>query len=287
MGNYRISKQLASRGLLSDAWAGLADDGRAVTVLRRKDPWARAASFAEQFTPWQRGWQSLRQAEGLVPLVEVGLAEGVVCVVQEFVEGEPLRLALTLGATPPGKLLLSIMETVAVVLQAARGLHALAQLSLVHGDVSASTLILGADGTARLEALGVAAAHGPDATLGPARSELLALSPEEASGERAPTTDVFRLGLLWLELLTGKPAFGGSSYAEVKARFEQFPGVTPGHFSAFPQPVATLLAMMLAKAPRGGGAAIDAPDVVRVPTCSRAPPTRGARQARFRGQHRG
>lgn len=99
--------------------------------------------------------------------------------------------------------------------------------------------------------------------------------------------NVFRLGLLWLELLTGKPAFGGSSYAEVKARFEQFPGVTPGHFSAFPQPVATLLAMMLAKAPRGGGAAIDAPDVVRVPTCSRAPPTRGARQARFRGQHRG
>ncbi len=257
MGNYRISKQLASRGLLSDAWAGLADDGRAVTVLRRKDPWARAASFAEQFTPWQRGWQSLRQAEGVVPLVEVGLAEGAVCVVQEFVEGEPLRLALTSGATPPGKLPLSIMETVAVVLQAARGLHALAQLSLVHGDVSASTLILGADGTARLEALGVAAAHGPDATLGPARSELLALSPEEASGERAPTTDVFRLGLLWLELLTGKPAFGGSSYAEVKARFEQFPGVTPGHFSAFPQPVATLLAMMLAKAPGARPAVTD------------------------------
>jgi len=257
MGNYRISKQLASRGLLSDAWAGLADDGRAVTVLRRKDPWARAASFAEQLTPWQRGWQSLRQAEGLVPLVEVGLAEGAVCVVQEFVEGEPLRLALTSGATPPGKLPLSIMETVAVVLQAARGLHALAQLSLVHGDVSASTLILGADGTARLEALGVAAAHGPDATLGPARSELLALSPEEASGERAPTTDVFRLGLLWLELLTGKPAFGGSSYAEVKARFEQFPGVTPGHFSAFPQPVATLLAMMLAKAPGARPAVTD------------------------------
>jgi hypothetical protein len=257
MGNYRISRQLASRGLLSDAWAGLADDGRAVTVLRRKDPWARAASFAEQFTPWQRGWQSLRQAEGVVPLFEVGLAEGAVCVVQEFVEGEPLRLALTSGATPPGKLPLSIMETVAVVLQAARGLHALAQLSLVHGDVSASTLLLGADGTARLEAIGVAAAHGPDATLGPARSELLALSPEEASGERAPTTDVFRLGLLWLELLTGKPAFGGSSYAEVKARFEQFPGVTPGHFSAFPQPVATLLAMMLAKAPGARPAVTD------------------------------
>lgn len=93
-------------------------------------------------------------------------------------------------------------------------------------------------------------------------------------------------GCLWLELLTGKPAFGGSTYAEVKARFEQFPGVTPGHFSAFPQPVATLLAMMLAKAPRGGGAAIDLTRRRLSPQSSRAPPTRGARQARFRGQHR-
>ncbi len=250
MGTYRLAKQLSPRGLVTDAWAGLSDDGRAVTVLRRKDPWAQGSAFLERFTTWQRGWSALREAEGVLPLFEVGLADGAVCVVQDFMESEPVRTALA-GPAPPGKTPFSIVESLAIVIQAARGLRSLSQLNppLMHGDVSASTLLLGADGTVRLEAIGVASAHPPDATQGPARSELLCLSPEELEGRAGPTTDVFRLGLVWLELLTGKPAFGANNHAEVKARFEKFPGVTAGHFPSLPPQVAAALAMMLSKAP--------------------------------------
>lgn len=258
MSTYRLARPLASPSLLTESWAGLSDTGRPVLVLRRKEPWAQQPGFFERFAPSGSGWRVVRQAEGVLPLVEVGQAEGISCVVQDFMEGESLRSAL-LGPSPPGKTPFSVVESVAVVLQAARGLLALEQLnpSLMHGDVSASTLLLGNDGAVRLEAIGVAAAHLADPGLGPARSELLTLSPEELEGRAGPTSDVFRLGLVWLELLTGKPAFGGTTHAEVKARFEKFPGVTPGHFPSLPQPIPMVLAMMLSKSPTTRPAASD------------------------------
>ena len=250
MSTYRLARHLTSPSLLTDGWAGISDTGRPVVVLRRKEPWAQQPGFFERFAAAQRGWQALRQADGILPLVEVGQADGVVCVVQDFVESEALRVAL-LGPAPLGKPAFSVMESVAVVLQAARGLLSLEQLSpaLMHGDVSASTLLLGSEGSVRLEALGLATAHLVDPALGPARSELLTLSPEELEGGAGRASDIFRLGLVWLELLTGKPAFGGTTHAEVKARFEKFPGVTPGHFPSLPQPIPMVLAMMLSKAP--------------------------------------
>lgn len=244
MSTYRLARHLASPSLLTDSWAGISDTGRPVVVLLRKEPWAQQAGFFERFAAAQRGWQALRQADGILPLVEVGQAEGAVCVVQDFTESEALRMALL------GKPAFSVVESVAVLLQAARGLLSLEQLSpLTHGDVSASTLLLGNDGAVRLEAIGVAAAHLVDPALGPARSELLTLAPEELVGRAGPASDIFRLGLVWLELLTGKPAFGGTTHAEVKARFEKFPGVTPAHFPSLPQPIAMVLATMLSKAP--------------------------------------
>ncbi len=258
MGTYRLAKHLNSPSLLTDSWAGISDAGRPVLVLERKAPWAQQPQFFERFAATQRGWQVLRQADGVLPLVEVGQADGSIYVVQSFFESEPLRLAMS-GAAPPGRTPFSVVESVAVILQAARGLLSLDQLdpSVMHGDVCASTLLLGSDGAVRFEAIGMASAHLADPSLGPARAELLTLSPEELDGQADPTSDIFRLGLVWLELLTGKPAFGGTSWAEVKARFAQFSGVTPGHFTALPQPIPMVLAMMLSKAPASRPAVSD------------------------------
>lgn len=250
MGTYRLARHLTSPSLLTDSWAGLSDAGRPVLVLRRKAPWAEQPGFEDRFTTTLRGWMALRQADGVLPLLEVGQADGVTCVVQDFIESEPLRVAMQ-GTAPPGKTAFSVVESVAIVLQAARGLLSLDQLnpSLIHGDVCASTLLLARDGSVRLEAIGVAAAHLQDPTHGPPRGELLTLSPEELQGQATSASDVFRLGLVWLELLTGRPAFGGTTHAEMKVRFEKFPGVTPQHFPTLPQPIPMVLAMMLAKAP--------------------------------------
>lgn len=243
MGTYRVSRPLSPTSLLLDTSPGVSDDGAPITVLRFKDPWT-STGFFERHANWQRGWLAAGAVEGLVGFVEAGQAGSVPCVVQAGGERESVRAALRASGKP-----FSGLESVAVVLQLARGLAALEAQGVTHGDVACASAVLGLDGSARLEAIGVAAATPPDATLGPARSELTCLSREEASGERGAKSDVFRLGLVLLELLTGKLPFSATTWAEVKTRYENFPAVTAGHFANLPSPTPALLVAMLARSP--------------------------------------
>lgn len=248
MGSFRLSKRLPSSSLLSESWAGTTVTGRPVVAHVRREPWAKQAGFGARYAGSGRGWQGLRQA-GIVPLVEVGQANGAAWVVEEFVEGETLRQVLTAAATlrsPIGP-----AEATALALQVTRGLGALQRLlpPLHHGDVSPSTIVLSNDGEARLGQVGLAPAHDADSGLGPARSELACLSPEELTGPSTAASDVFRVGLVALELMTGRTLFSGQSHAEVAARAEKYPGLTPQHFPSFPPAIAALLAQALAKHP--------------------------------------
>ncbi|MCA2977766.1 MAG: protein kinase, partial [Myxococcaceae bacterium] len=247
MGAYKLDRLWWST-VVSDAWLGTTVTGRPVVAHVRRDPWAAASGFVARYAPLARGWNGLRQP-GVVPLVEVGQAGGVCWVVEEFVEGETLR-ALLVAATA-AKVKLAPVEATAMVLQLCRGLVALDRLipPLVHGDVSAASVMVGADGEVRLSSVGVAAAHDADATLGPARAELGGIAPEELTASAGSATDVFRLGLVWLELLTGRAVFTGATHAEVQARVQKYPGLSAKHFPGFPPAVAQVLSSMLAKAP--------------------------------------
>jgi serine/threonine-protein kinase len=243
MGSFKLARRWSSTAL-SDAWLGTSVTGRPVVAHVRREPWSKSSGLAGRYAPFVRGWQGLRQP-GVVPLIEVGLANGNAWVVEEFIEGESLRAVLTAAAS--AKTRLAPLEATAVVLQAARGLLALQRLlpPLTHGDVSAATTVVGVDGDVRLAVVGLASAHEADATLGPARAELFCIAPEETVAAAGSATDVFRLGLVWLEALTGRTVFSGATPAEVQARLEQYQGLGARHFPGFPAPIAQLLAAML------------------------------------------
>ncbi|MDP1920869.1 MAG: protein kinase [Myxococcales bacterium] len=247
MGAYRLSKRLSS-SLLTDVWAGTTVTGKPIVAHTRKAPWSKATSFAARLAPYGRGWLGLRQP-GVVPLIEVGLSNGTAWVVEEFIEGETARALMNAALTQ--KAPLTLHEALAIAAQAARGLSTLGKQlpPLNHGDVCGSSVIISKDGEVRLGLIGVAASQEADATLGPARAELFSIAPEELTGSATPATDVFRLGLVFLELVTGRTLFSGTTFAEVKARVEKYPGLTAQHFPALPPPIASLLASMLAKSP--------------------------------------
>lgn len=247
MGAYRLSKRLSS-SLLTDVWAGTTVTGKPIVAHTRKAPWSKVTSFAARLAPYGRGWLGLRQP-GVVPLIEVGLSNGTAWVVEEFIEGETARTLMNAALTQ--KAPLTLHEALAIAAQAARGLSTLGKQlpPLNHGDVCGSSLVISTDGEVRLGVIGVAASQEADATLGPARAELFTIAPEELTGPATPATDVFRLGVVFLELVTGRTLFSGTTYAEVKARVEKYPGLTAQHFPALPPPIASLLASMLAKNP--------------------------------------
>lgn len=248
MGSFKLARRLPSTSILTEPWLGTTVTGRPVVAHLCKEPWAKT-NFVTRFAGFHRGWQGLRQA-GVAPLLEVGQApNGGLWVVEEFIEGETARTLM--NAALAQKSPLSVAEALAIAQQVARGLVTLSRQipPLHHGDVCGSTIIVGTDGDVRLGGVGLAEAIDADGTLGPARAELFVMAPEALSLGSTPQSDVFKLGLVLLELLTGRTLFAGTSHAEVKARAEKYPGLTPQHFPNFPPAVAAVLAAMLAKEP--------------------------------------
>jgi TolB-like protein len=160
----------------------------------------------------------------IVPLFDVGEREGVRYAVAELVEGETLRARLADGPLP-------IKEAVEIAAQIAEGLAAAHEKGVVHRDVKPENVILSRAGFARILDFGLAKRSEP--TIGAlvsedevTRSAMLTepgvvagtvgyMSPEQVRGEPVDgRSDIFSLGVVLWEMLTGKRPFRGDSPIE-------------------------------------------------------------------------
>jgi serine/threonine protein kinase len=113
---------------------------------------------------------------------------------------------------------LSHDEAVELVLQACAGLQHAHEAGLVHRDVKPANLLLREDGVLKIADFGIARAA--DATELTKQGTILGtaayLAPEQAAGEQVgPPADIYSLGAVLYELLTGRPPFQVDSLAEL------------------------------------------------------------------------
>lgn len=137
-------------------------------------------------------------------------------IVMEWVEGETLRARiLERGALP----LDEAGALVEKVLEAAAHLHA---VGVVHRDIKSGNVMLAADGTAKLGDFGLAKGETLGATLtetGVALGTPGYMAPEVIRGGPAtPASDLYSIGAMLFEMLTGRMPFQGSSALEVASR---------------------------------------------------------------------
>jgi serine/threonine protein kinase/class 3 adenylate cyclase len=125
----------------------------------------------------------------------------------EFVEGESLRSTLNRFGT------LSIRKTVQIGQQVCEGLQEAHAQGIVHRDLKPENVILDQNGNVKLMDFGIArsvsvTSTSPDVVMGtPAY-----MAPEQAEGKAADSrADIYALGLLLYEMLTGIPAFVGDT----------------------------------------------------------------------------
>ncbi len=135
---------------------------------------------------------------------EIGeTAEGQLFIVMSYYEGETLKNKIEGGA-------LDITETIKIILQIAEGLNKAHEKGIVHRDIKPANIFITNEGIIKILDFGLAKSSGrtqlteTESTTGTCNY----MSPEQALGEEADQrTDIWALGIVMYEMLTGKPPF--------------------------------------------------------------------------------
>lgn len=219
---YRVGALLGAGGMGEVYAAEHADLGRAVALKILYPNHSQDHAVTRRFRMEARAIASLSHPN-LVQVLDFGTtADGRLFYAMERLNGETLRECLrNTGRLSPA-------ETVRVGAAVARGLAAAHAAGLVHRDLKPENIFLVRDGGVKLLDFGVAKATDP-ALLGGVEvqttraGELFGspayMAPEQASGRPVDArTDIYALGVVLYECLTGTPVFEGATMVEVLAR---------------------------------------------------------------------
>ncbi|HEX2074773.1 MAG TPA: serine/threonine-protein kinase [Geodermatophilus sp.] len=263
---YELLSLLASGGM-GQVWRArdlLLDRPVAVKVLRSEftgDP-----SFLARFRSEARLTARLTHPN-IATLFDYGEArttagEHLAYLVMELVEGEPLSAVLAREGR------LTVDRTLEVIRQTAAGLAAAHASGVVHRDIKPANLLVRSDGIVKITDFGIAwsTSSVPLTRTGQVMGTAHYLSPEQVQGAKAgPAADVYAVGLVAYECLSGRRAFDGESLAQIALRQVQEP--PPPLPAEVPEAVRGLLERALAKDPADrfpdGAALCHAVDQVR------------------------
>jgi len=186
----------------------------------------------------------------IVPLHDSGQAGDLLYYVMPFVEGESLRAHMArFGA-------LSMEEAVDIARDVAAALDYAHRQQVVHRDIKPENVMMH-EGEAMVTDFGIAkavrAAGSENITqTGVAIGTPAYMSPEQASGEREPDgrSDIYSLGCMLYEMLTGQPPFTGpTAQAMITKRFLEPPPSTRSHRAGVPEDLDRTVQRAMARQP--------------------------------------
>src|SRR5262249_2405745 len=134
------------------------------------------------------------------------------------------------GAAQPEREAASLVQTLA------RAVHYMHQRGILHRDLKPNNVLLTADGTPKITDFGLAKLMDQDGSA--TRTEMLLgtpnyMAPEQAAGDTGAIgvpADIYSLGAILYQLLTGRPPFDGASALETLQRVRNEEPSTPRHW---------------------------------------------------------
>ncbi|MFE5375344.1 serine/threonine-protein kinase [Streptomyces mirabilis] len=239
-------QELLGRGAMGEVWRACDHLlGRPVAV---KLLHAEEAEDAERFRLEAQIGARLNHPN-VVGMYDFGSHHDQPHLVMELVDGWNLAQERSLRRVLPPD------EAAAITAQAAAGLCAAHQQGVVHRDVKPANVMLSTDRTVKITDFGIARFAEQAASNLTATGKIIGtadyLAPERALGRPAqPASDVYSLGCVLYELLTGRPPFTGATSLAVVQQHVSATPAPPDHLRPdIPQPLSDYVLHMLAKDP--------------------------------------
>ncbi len=214
-GRYKLVDRIAGGGM-GDVWRGTDEVlGRTVAVKILLPALLEEPGFAERFRGEARTMATINHP-GVVDVYDYGSDPAVgAYLVMEYVEGDALSRTLSrVGRLTPAR-------TMALVAQAADALQAAHDKGIVHRDVKPGNLLVRPNGSLVLTDFGIARSEivGQLTAAGSVLGTASYISPEQAAGSTAsPLSDVYALGVVAFQCLSGRRPFEGDNPLEIAMR---------------------------------------------------------------------
>src|SRR5687767_5884093 len=197
-----------------------------------------------------RFYQEARAAGGLnhpniVTVYDAGKAGDVVYMAMEYIQGVELRTLFVEGQA------MGVPQSISIAAQVAEGLGYAHQAGVVHRDIKPANIMVVADGPVKITDFGIARMRASaDLTqTGVMLGSPKYMSPEQVIGKRADhRSDVFSLGVILYEMLTGAAPFAGENVTALMYQIVNFAPPAPSSVNPHvPEMLDFVVAKMLAK----------------------------------------
>src|SRR3954469_21924290 len=247
LGRYLIQSELG-RGAMGVVYKAT-DSVLERTVAIKTVNMALERDGADRFEA--RFYQEARAAGGLnhpniVTVYDVGKAGEVAYIAMEFIEGVELRTLI--GEGKP----MSVAQAVSVAAQVAEGLSYAHEHGVVHRDIKPANIMVTPGSPVKITDFGIARMRvsGELTQTGIMLGSPKYMSPEQVIGKRADhRSDVFSLGVILYEMLTGTTPFNGDNVTALMYQIVNFVPPAPSAVNAgVPELLNYIVAKMLAKA---------------------------------------
>jgi serine/threonine-protein kinase len=220
-------------------------DGRVVALKIFRADLSADDHFRRRFDHEVRSARAVEHRH-LVPVVDLGEEHGRLFLVMPY-GGTALSDRLKAGQLP-------LDDAVRIVVQTAAGLDALHREQLVHRDVKPQNILIDADGVAAIGDFGLSkgTSYTELTRAGQVVGTIDYLAPELVKGEKAtPASDIYALGCVTYECLTGAPPFADRSVLRIGvAHLEDDPPDPRDKRPDLPAAVSFVVLQALAKEPQ-------------------------------------
>jgi serine/threonine-protein kinase len=199
-----------------------------------------------------RFYQEARAAGGLnhpniVTIYDIGKSGTIAYMAMELLEGNELRSIMAQGKALP------VGRAIDIAAQAAEGLGYAHDHDVVHRDIKPANLMISREGLVKITDFGIARMRSAEVrtqtgvVLGSPRY----MSPEQVVGKRAePRSDIFSLGVILYEMVTGKAPFAGEDVSAIMFQILNFVPPPPSSINPdAPEMLDFIVAKALAKSP--------------------------------------